>query len=120
MESRRRPASFTRSSACRSPTGCSSRYGPTAYDITAEVRTHDVEVGGRQAVAVQSLDVTDRAEAVKTLRATQERQRMVARVTKEALWEWHPLTGALARNEAFSHLFRGSMTDITVQQKQEE
>lgn len=81
--------------------------------FTAEVRTHEVEVGGRHALVVQSLDVTDRAQAVKTLRATEERQRMVARVTKEALWEWRPRTGALEWNEAFSHLFRFAPGEAT-------
>ena len=81
--------------------------------LLVEVRTHDVEIGGRGAVIVQALDVTDRVEAFTALRAAWDRQRLVSRVTKEALWEWHPRTGTLDWNPAFSELFRFAPGDAT-------
>jgi len=74
--------------------------------ILAEIRSHEVEFFGRRARLVQALDVTDRVRAHDALRVAEERHRLVARVTKEAIWEWNPHTDALDWNPAFFELFR--------------
>ncbi|MFP5354508.1 MAG: PAS domain S-box protein [Gemmatimonadota bacterium] len=99
--------------AMTDPDGVTLHWRKDGARLLVEVRSHDLEIGGRRAIVTQALDVTDRVRAFGVLRASEERHRLVARATKEALWEWHSRTGELEWNDAFSDLFRFAPGEAT-------
>jgi PAS domain S-box-containing protein len=50
-------------------------------------------------------DVTDRRAYEEAIRASEERYRLVARVTHDVLWDWSPATGAVTWNEMLRPIF---------------
>jgi two-component system cell cycle sensor histidine kinase/response regulator CckA len=73
--------------------------------LSVEIDSHDIDFDGRPARMVQAVDVTERALAFEALRISAERHRLLSRVTKEAIWEWHPASGELQWNSAIHELF---------------
>jgi len=82
--------------------------------LLVEIRSHDIEFDGRPARVVQGIDVTDRVRAYEAMRVAEERRRLVSRVTKEAIWEWTPATGAMVWNHAFHDLFLFDAADVAL------
>jgi PAS domain S-box-containing protein len=52
-----------------------------------------------------SIDVTDRRKAAEALRASEERYRLAARATNDAIWDWDLTTGLVQWNEGIRTLF---------------
>jgi PAS domain S-box-containing protein len=52
-----------------------------------------------------SVDVTDRRQAAEALRASEERYRLAARATNDAIWDWDLSTGQVKWNEGIRTLF---------------
>jgi PAS domain S-box-containing protein len=52
-----------------------------------------------------SLDITDRRRAAEALRASEERYRLAARATNDAIWDWDLRTGLVEWNEGIRTLF---------------
>jgi two-component system cell cycle sensor histidine kinase/response regulator CckA len=74
--------------------------------LSVEVDSHDVDFDGRPARMVQARDITERVLAFEALRISEERHRLLASVTKEAIWEWNPASGDLQWSEAVYDLFQ--------------
>jgi two-component system, cell cycle sensor histidine kinase and response regulator CckA len=82
--------------------------------LLVEIRSHDIEFDGRAARVVQGIDVTDRVRAYEAMRVAEERHRLVARVTKEAIWEWNPANSAMVWNHTFYDLFLFDAADVAL------
>lgn len=52
-----------------------------------------------------SIDVTERRHAAEALRASEERYRLAARATNDAIWDWDLRTGRVEWNEGIRTLF---------------
>src|SRR5262245_49731355 len=52
-----------------------------------------------------SVDVTDRRKAAEALRTSEERYRLAARATNDAIWDWDLTTGRVEWNEGIRTLF---------------
>ncbi|HYR91476.1 MAG TPA: PAS domain-containing protein [Terriglobia bacterium] len=52
-----------------------------------------------------SIDVTDRRKSAEALRASEERYRLAARATNDAIWDWDLTTGLVQWNEGIRTLF---------------
>lgn len=50
-------------------------------------------------------DITERKHAEEALRAEEERFRLVARATRDAIYDWNLVSGAIWRNEAFQSIY---------------
>lgn len=89
------------------------RDGPRDYLIrTRDGRTRCAEFAvrsctyqGRPARAVVARDVTEERAAAAALRASEERFRVVARATNDAIWEADLATGVFTRGANFAQLF---------------
>jgi PAS domain S-box-containing protein len=51
------------------------------------------------------VDITDRRKAAEALRASEERYRLAARATNDAIWDWDLTTGRVQWNEGIRNLF---------------
>jgi len=63
------------------------------------------EAGGRQHVVGVSRDVTDIERAAEKLATSEERFRLLAKATQDAIWDWDLNTNALWWNEGYETLF---------------
>ncbi|HRJ72666.1 MAG TPA: PAS domain-containing protein, partial [Terrimicrobiaceae bacterium] len=63
-------------------------------------------------LAVYFRDVTERRHAREALHASEERFRILAKATNDAIWDWDILTDALWWNEGFEMLFGFQRTEI--------
>jgi len=81
--------------------------------VLADIHAHDVEVEGRRCRMVQAIDVTERVHAFDALRIAEERHRLLAGVTKEALWEWNAATDTMELTQAMYDLFHFSHDEVT-------
>jgi diguanylate cyclase (GGDEF)-like protein/PAS domain S-box-containing protein len=66
-----------------------------------EVHAHP----GPDGLALYFRDVSERHAAMQALRASEERFKLVARVTADSVWDWNLVTGEAWRNEGFTRLF---------------
>jgi PAS domain-containing protein len=73
------------------------------------VRANTGEVTGVTGV---SIDITDRKEAEEALRESEERYRLVARATNEAIWDNDLTTGRQSWNGAVEAMFGYSPDEI--------
>ncbi len=56
--------------------------------ICVEITAKSIEYAGREARLVLSLDITERVEAERQLRQSEERFRIAANSTNDAVWDW--------------------------------
>ena len=70
-----------------------------------DVRSDAIVFDGRSARLTTAHDVTDRVRAYEDLRVAEERQSLVSRATKEAIWEWNVASDAVVWNPVFCELF---------------
>ncbi len=73
--------------------------------IHVEITAKSVNYEGREARLVLSLDITERVEAEQRLHLAEERFRLAANSTNDALWDWDVQTDHLWWSEGFTHLF---------------
>jgi PAS domain S-box-containing protein len=90
---------FLRAVATDKPTVVEEYYPP--FDAWFEAKAFPAPSG----LAVQIRDTTVARRAAEVLRASEERFRLLARATSDAIWDWDLVTDSIWRNEAFAHLF---------------
>ncbi len=73
--------------------------------LRAAIHTHDIDFEGRPARLVLAEDVTERE-------STEERFRLIARATSDAVWDWDVATGDLWWSDSFYTLFGHSRDSI--------
>ncbi|MEW5708068.1 MAG: PAS domain S-box protein [Pseudomonadota bacterium] len=73
--------------------------------MLVEVSSHYLEFEGRPARAVLVNDVTEQVRAREALQESEERFRLLARVTNDALWDWDLKNNTLWWSEGFEALF---------------
>lgn len=73
--------------------------------MLVEVSSHYLEFEGRPARAVLVNDVTEQIRAQEALQESEERFRLLARVTNDALWDWNLKNNTLWWSEGFEALF---------------
>jgi PAS domain S-box-containing protein len=73
-----------------------------------EVRAYPSAVG----LAVYFRDVTASRQAAQVLRVSEERFRLLAKATNDAIWDWDLTTQSLWWNEGFETLFGFSRTEV--------
>jgi diguanylate cyclase (GGDEF)-like protein/PAS domain S-box-containing protein len=73
--------------------------------LRAAIHTHDIDFEGRPARLVLAEDVTERER-------TEERFRLIARATSDAVWDWDVETGSLWWSDSFYTLFGHSRDAI--------
>jgi PAS domain S-box-containing protein len=74
-------------------------------DLRVEIASHTMEFDGRPARLVVAYDVTRQHEALDAMRASEERFRIVARATTDAIWDWDLDTDAIWWNDGLRDLF---------------
>jgi PAS domain S-box-containing protein len=62
-----------------------------------------------------SLDITGRKAAERRHRETEERYRLAAQATNDAIWDWRMADGHVVWNEALSHLFGHALAESSAQ-----
>jgi two-component system, cell cycle sensor histidine kinase and response regulator CckA len=80
--------------------------------LLAEVTSHEMTFEGRKARIVCAKDVTKRVQAFESMRVAEERYRLVSIATKEAVWDWDPVSGRMEWNPSFAALFRFKPEEI--------
>ncbi len=73
--------------------------------MLVEISSHHLEFEGRPARAVLVSDVTEQVRAREALQQSEERFRLLARVTNDALWDWDLQDNTLWWSEGFEALF---------------
>ncbi len=72
--------------------------------IDVEVTTHDVNFDGRRARLELANDVTERIKAQKGMYESEERFRLLAKATNDAIWDWDLKTNNLWWNDGFESI----------------
>jgi diguanylate cyclase (GGDEF)-like protein/PAS domain S-box-containing protein len=80
--------------------------------MLVEVSSHALEFEGRPARAVLVSDVTEQVRAQESLQESEERFRLLARVTNDAVWDWDLGDDTLWCNEGFETLFGFSRGEV--------
>ena len=73
--------------------------------LTLKAKVFQGQDGRPAYISGVSLDVTDRRNAAEALRASEERYRLAARATNDAIWDWDLTTGLVQWNEGIRTLF---------------
>ncbi len=74
-------------------------------DLRVEIASHTMAFDGRPARLVVAYDLTRQHEALAAMRASEERFRIVARATTDAIWDWDLDTDAIWWNDGLRELF---------------
>jgi PAS domain S-box-containing protein len=82
-------------------------YAP--YQMWSEVRAYPSEDG----VAVYFHDITEARNIQESLRISEERFRLVARATTDAVWDWDLITDTVWQNESMKELFGYGQQELT-------
>jgi len=70
-------------------------------DVWFEVRAYPSPLG----LALSSRDITPRKQAAEALRAGEERFRLLAKATRDAIWDWDLINDTIWWSEGFTELF---------------
>ncbi|MGQ0560570.1 MAG: sigma-70 family RNA polymerase sigma factor, partial [Gemmatimonadota bacterium] len=73
--------------------------------INVEIFCHEVNFAGMPAKLVLASDVTERLRAAAKLKESEERYRLLARASRDAIWDWNVVTGKVTWNEALRTVF---------------
>ncbi|HYR84962.1 MAG TPA: PAS domain-containing protein [Terriglobia bacterium] len=73
--------------------------------LTLKAKVFQGEDGRPAYITGVSIDITDRRKAAEALRASEERYRLAARATNDAIWDWDLATGLVQWNEGIRTLF---------------
>ncbi|WP_207482931.1 PAS domain S-box protein [Arenibaculum pallidiluteum] len=63
-------------------------------------------------ICLHALDVTERIAAERALRDTEERYRLAAQATSDAIWDWDLVSDHVSWNEAVQELFGHRLADV--------
>ncbi len=80
--------------------------------VVVEVDSQDIDLAGRAAVLVTVRDITSREGALSTLRESEERFRLLAKATNDAIWDWDLVANTFWWNEGFEALFGFQVAEL--------
>lgn len=84
-------------------------------ELLAEMEGHWIVFRGRRARLAMAKDVTARERALDALRLSEERFKLVARASKDAVWDWNLKTDELWWSEGMNSLFGYENAEPSIQ-----
>jgi len=81
-------------------------------ELPIELMISPIRIGDSFIFSASLRDITERKQAERALRESEERFQIVSRATNDAIWDWDLVTNAVSFSESFSTLFGYGMDDF--------